>query len=83
MTQYFKKGLCTEPLFFYASKYAVRWARFPHPEYQIHVIELPASIAEISAELEANAGFYVSVQAVNADCSGPDSELLAVQVLPA
>jgi len=73
-----------------ATSYTLRYAPYSSPytssspyipaDLQIINLDLNASSTELSAELEAGASFYISLQANNENCSGPGSELLAVVV---
>lgn len=63
-----------------STQYTLRYSSYPLPTEHISSVNLGDSVTEVSAELEANTSFYVTVQASNGFCSGPDSDLLAVQV---
>lgn len=63
-----------------ATTYTLRYGDFPNPAGTVNAVSLNGALSEIIVELAAGNRFYVSLQAHNANCSGPLSAPLAIAV---
>lgn len=63
-----------------ASAYQIRFSDYPIPGESVGTAELPGDSTELSVTLSSGQNFFITLQAQNANCSGPQSELVAVVV---